>query len=65
MFNIFTYIDLYGGINMDDKPEKWPANAIECQLDNLYTQIKKFKEYPSYKNKEVLISLVSDYNLTF
>lgn len=50
---------------MDDKPEKWPASAIECQLDNLYTQINKFKEYPSSKNKEVLISLVSDYDLTF
>lgn len=49
--------------NIDEKPEDWPANAIECQLENIYTQINKFKENPSYKNKEVLISLVSDYDL--
>lgn len=46
-----------------DKPENWPANAIECQLENIHTQLEQFKEEPNYKNKEVLISLVSDYDL--
>lgn len=46
-----------------DKPEDWPANAIECQLENIRTQLERFKEEPNYKNKEVLISLVSDYDL--
>jgi len=50
-------------INMQNKPDKWPANAIECQLENIQVQISKFKENPSYVNKEVLISLVSDYDL--
>lgn len=45
------------------KPKDWPANAIECQLDNIHIQIEKFKKEPSYKNKEVLLSLVSDYDL--
>lgn len=49
--------------DVDDKPENWPANAIESQLVNIYTQINKFKENPSYKNKEVLISLVTNYDL--
>jgi hypothetical protein len=53
----FTHIDI------DEKPEKWPANAIEFQLDNINEQIKKFKKNPSYKNKEVLVSLVSNYDL--
>lgn len=22
-----------------DKPEDWPANAIECQLENIRTQL--------------------------
>lgn len=50
-------------INMNNKPDKWPANAIECQLENIDFQLQKFKEDPSYKNKEVLISLISDYDL--
>ena len=46
-----------------DKPENWPANAIECQFENISEQIDKFKKDPSYKNKEVLVSLVTDYDL--
>lgn len=45
------------------KPKDWPANAIECQLDNIHIQIGRFKKEPNYKNKEVLISLISDYDL--
>lgn len=46
-----------------NKPDKWPANAIECQLDNIQKQMEMFKKNPNYKNKEVLISLVNDYDL--
>lgn len=46
-----------------DKPEGWPANAIECQLENIQMQLDEFIRNPSYKNKEVLVSLVSDYDL--
>lgn len=46
-----------------DKPEGWPANAIECQLENIQNQVNKFIKDPSYKNKEVLVALVSDYDL--
>ena len=53
-------IDTFNFVN---KPDKWPANAIECQLENIYDQLDRFKKEPSYKNKEVLISLVSDYDL--
>ncbi|CCU79048.1 hypothetical protein HSACCH_01054 [Halanaerobium saccharolyticum subsp. saccharolyticum DSM 6643] len=49
--------------DMDNKPNEWPANAIECQLDNIYTQLTSFKEESCYKNKEVLLSLISDYDL--
>lgn len=49
--------------DMSDKPEQWPANAIECQLENIYTAINKFKENPDFRNKEVLVSLLSMYDL--
>lgn len=45
------------------KPKGWPSNAIECQLENISNQLEKFKEDPSYVNKEILISLVTDYDL--
>lgn len=46
-----------------DKPKDWQANAIECQLENISVQFDKFRADPSYRNKEVLVSLVSDYDL--
>ncbi len=46
-----------------DKPSDWPANAIECQLSNIYEYIEIFKKEPNYKNKEILVSLISDYDL--
>lgn len=45
------------------KPDDWPANAIECQLENIQTQVEKFKKNPNYKNKEILISLITNYDL--
>ena len=50
-------------ISEKQKPEGWPANAIECQLENIQYQVKKFKLNPNYKNKEVLISLICNYDL--
>ena len=45
------------------KPEKWPANATECALQNILDAIRRFIDQPNYKNKEILISLVSTYDL--
>lgn len=50
-------------ITIKNKPDDWPANDIECQLENIKNQIEEFKKNPNYKNKEVLVSLVSDYDL--
>ena len=40
------------------KPKDWPANAIECQLDNIHIQIERFKKEPNYKNKEAMASII-------
>ncbi len=45
------------------KPKDWPANATEAQLENIWSCINKFKENPNYKNKEILVSLVTSYDL--
>jgi hypothetical protein len=45
------------------KPENWPANADESALQNIFDAIKRFIDEPNYKTKEVLISLVSSYDL--
>ena len=41
--------------DMANKPTDWPANAIECHLENIFIQLMRFKEKPTYNNKEVLI----------
>ena len=46
-----------------EKPKDWPTNAIECQLENISIQLDRFYKNPSYKTKEVLISLISSYDL--
>ena len=45
------------------KPENWPANALECTLQNILDAIENFIDNPGYRTKEVLISLVSTYDL--
>lgn len=45
------------------KPENWPANADESALQNIFDAINRFINEPNYKTKEVLISLVSSYDL--
>ena len=50
-------------LNEMDIPKDWPANAIECQLENIMLQLDNFNKKPNYKNREVLISLVTDYDL--
>ena len=44
-------------------PDDWPANAAECALQNILDAIERFIDDPNYRNKEVLISLVSTYDL--
>jgi len=44
-------------------PDDWPANNIECQLENIMNQIDNFIEDPSYKNKEILVALTTNYDL--
>ncbi|MHB8130166.1 MAG: hypothetical protein ACYDEX_14330 [Mobilitalea sp.] len=45
------------------KPSDWPANAKECALENIYNTLLKFIDKPGFETKEVLVSLVSDYDL--
>lgn len=34
------------------KPDDWPANAIECQLENIQTQVEKLKKILIIKIKK-------------
>lgn len=45
------------------KPENWPANTREQILDLLCEDVKKFKNNPSYKTREVLIALTCEHDL--
>lgn len=46
-----------------EKPKDWPINETELQLENIRNQIDEFIDNPSYKNREVLVSLVTHYDL--
>ncbi len=51
-------------IDIEDKPERWPANAREQQLERVFNAVEEFRKNPSYKTKEVVLALVNshDYN---
>ena len=53
----------YEFVNTDQKPDDWPANDLEQRLENINNQVGEFKKDPNYKNKEILLSLISDYDL--
>lgn len=46
-----------------EKPNDWPNNHIEQQLDLIHETVKKFLDNPNYRTREVLISLVTSYDL--
>ena len=49
--------------NNHEKQEKWPANAREQILDTLCECVEKFEKNPSYKTREVLLSLTCEHDL--
>ena len=48
---------------IDEKLEKWPANVREKILDTLCECVKEFEKNPSYKTREVLLSLTCEHDL--
>lgn len=45
------------------KPVDWPVNYHEQNLEDIYNALLLFREKPSYKNKEILFSLVDQTDL--
>ena len=45
--------------NTIKEPEDWPQNEREARLSNVLNAVEKFIEDPSYRNKEVMISLIT------
>lgn len=46
------------------KPDGWPKSEKECALQNIFDAIQRFIEKPNYKNKEVILSLATSYDLS-
>lgn len=46
-----------------NKPDNWPINEKEVLLENIYVSLNNFIENPGYRTKEVIVSLVSAYDL--
>lgn len=46
------------------KPDKWPESERECTLQNILGAMQRFIEEPNYKNKEVILSLATGYDLS-
>lgn len=46
--------------DVTEKPEDWPTNYREWKLDAICEKIETFIDNPTYKNREVLIALVSE-----
>lgn len=46
-----------------DKPENWPSNYRESRIQIIFDHLEVFYENPNYKNREILISLISQGDL--
>lgn len=46
-----------------EKPSDWPANYREQDLEIIGRAVERFDKNPSYRTREVLISLISDFDL--
>lgn len=57
----------YGGSEMTqektiyiEKPTDWPQNQREARLSNVLYAVEKFQDEPTYANKEILLSLITE-----
>lgn len=50
-------------LHAKNKPDDWPINEKEVFLENIYVSLNNFIENPGYRTKEVIVSLVSAYDL--
>jgi len=48
---------------MAEKPKDWPMNAREMALEAVCEKVEEFRKNPSYKTREVLLSLVCNHDL--
>lgn len=46
-----------------EKPKDWPMNAREMALEAVCEKVEEFRKNPSYKTREVLLSLVCNHDL--
>lgn len=46
-----------------EKPENWPINQREANLEDIYRAIISFIDEPTYRSKEILFSLVTQSDL--
>ena len=47
----------------DNKPSDWPSNQHEIILEQIKICVEQFEKEPTYTNREVLISLISQHDL--
>ena len=52
--------EIFDGI---EKPENWPANAKECELENIYISLKNSSKIRHIKTKRYLLRLADNYDL--
>ena len=46
-----------------DKPKDWPANNREQTLDLISEWVGKFRENPTHRTREILLSLINEHDL--
>lgn len=46
-----------------DKPKDWPANSREQTLDLISDWVGKFRETPTHRTREILLSLINEHDL--
>lgn len=47
----------------EDRPADWPKNGREDRLDCIWEKLDEFEKNPSYKTREVLLTVVNDSDL--
>lgn len=51
------------GFMSENRPDDWPQNAREGRLDCIWDKLDDFEKNPTYKTREILLSLVNDSDL--
>lgn len=59
----YEVIKMKSFLESDNKPVDWPVNNREAKLEYVFRAVERFRDEPTYKNREVMLAIINEHDL--